>query len=101
MLGGGNAAGSGGLSGNGNAAGSESLLDNALANAPPGNTNAYQPIPGDDGNTVGSGGSPQAQQAQFEQVQRSLLQLNQSAILFGRERPELIAQPERFSDIDE
>ena len=77
------------------------LLENALANTLPSDARAYQPLPGDDGNTVGSGGSQQAQQAQRTKVQRSLFQLNQSAILFGRERPELIAPPERFSDIDE
>ena len=88
-------AGSEGVSGSGN------LPENALANTLPSDARAYQPLPGDDGNTVGSGGSPQAQQAQRTKVQRSLFQLNQSAILFGRERPELIAPPERFSDIDE
>ena len=61
----------------------------------------YSRPAGDSGNTVGTGGDTEAQRQQLNQGRRSLRQLNQNAIILSRERPNIIEQTEKFSDIDE
>ncbi len=73
-------------------------LKNGLNNSLSGGYNR----PADDsGNTVGTGGNSEAQMQQLNRVRKSLQQLNQSAVILSRDRPEIIEQVEEFSSIDE